>query len=190
MTLSVALGDPWHDEDLEMRQLVGQPEAGFDCGEEEQNRFLYERAWRDAKRGVTSTHLLYVKGILAAYVTLMMDAITLGPLEKPKGVSWRQVGALKIAQLGVDGRFAGRGLGKRMVAYVIHLARVFRPQAGCRFVTTDAVKEMVPWYEAQGFQRNLENQEHRRQFAASQGRDPDSLPVSMRFDLRDITDYE
>lgn len=114
---------PWTRDDLEMRVLNGQPPAGFDCGDESYNRFLYSRAWRDQKRGVTVTHLLRIKGIPAAYVTLTMDKIRLGPSEKPKGVSWQFVGAVKVAQLAVAKPFAGFGLGAFLLAYVVEYAR-------------------------------------------------------------------
>ena len=123
---------PWTLSDLGLSVLDQQPEPGFDCGRVEQNAFLYQRAWRDTKRGVSVTHLLFVKGVLAAFATLMMDRIVLGPTERPRGVSYRYVGAVKIAQLAVDRRFAGHGL----------------------------------------------------------GRDLEAIPVSMRFDLRDIRDGE
>ncbi|HEX8829910.1 MAG TPA: hypothetical protein VF705_02035, partial [Longimicrobium sp.] len=59
---------PWRDEDLSVHPLDGQPSPGFDCGREAQNSFLYRRAWRDMKAGVSVTHLLYVKGIFAGYI--------------------------------------------------------------------------------------------------------------------------
>jgi hypothetical protein len=66
-------GTPWELHDLKMRIIDGQPPAGFDCGRDAQNAFLYARAWRDARAGVSVTHLLYVKGLFAAYATLLTD---------------------------------------------------------------------------------------------------------------------
>ena len=76
----------WSDVDLSVHALEGQPPLGFDCGRESQNRFLYQRAWRDSKAGVSATHLLFVKGIFAVYVTLLMDKIGLGPEEVLRSV--------------------------------------------------------------------------------------------------------
>jgi GNAT superfamily N-acetyltransferase len=178
-------GTPWELHDLEMRVIDGQPAAGFDCGRDAQNAFLYARAWRDAKAGVSVTHLLSVKGILTAYVSLLADRVALGPDEKPKGVTWRLVPALKIAQLAVDGRFAGHGLGRFMVGYVVEHARTLRGSVGCRLITLDAEPELVGWYESLGFRRNQEEQSYRQRLAAETGRDPAALPLSMRFDLRE-----
>ena len=72
------------DDELQMRPLLGNPPRSFDCGSPEQNAFLYERAGNDARCGITVTHLLYVKGMLAAYVTVMADRIKLGSRERPR----------------------------------------------------------------------------------------------------------
>jgi GNAT superfamily N-acetyltransferase len=178
-------GTTWDEDDLEMRTLDGPPPAGFDCGADDQDRFLYERAWADACQGISVTHVLYVKGIAAAYVTLLSDRIQLGPKEKPKGVTYQFVPALKVGQLAVDRRFAGRGLGRYLVGFAVELATQFRGVFGCRYITLDAEPRLLPWYESQGFKRNIEEQRHRRALAEARGRPVDELAVSMRFDLRD-----
>lgn len=55
---------------------------------------------------------------------------------------------------------------------------------GYRYVTVDAKPDLVAWYEGQGFVRNPAHQEERIQKAVTNRRDPDLIPVSMRFDLR------
>jgi GNAT superfamily N-acetyltransferase len=130
--------------------------------------------------------VLFIKSMLVAYVTVLADRIMLGPSEKPKGVTWQFVGALKIAQLAVDLRFAGHGLGKLMTGYVIEYARTLRTVIGCRYVTLDAEPDLVAWYEAQGFIRNQQEQAFRERLAEEAGRPSDRLPCSMRFDLRDV----
>lgn len=185
MEFELPSGTPWTHDDIEACAIDGQPSAGFDCGREAQNRYLYARAWRDAKAAVSVTHLVFIKGLLAGYVTLMMDRIALGPEEKPKGVTWRLVPALKIAQLAVDRRFAGNGLGRLLLGFAIEFARIARMSMGCRFITLDAEPELVGWYESLGFHRNLEEQSFRTRFALESERDIASLPVSMRLDLRE-----
>jgi GNAT superfamily N-acetyltransferase len=175
----------WSDGDMEMRTLDGPPPPGFDCGAADQNAFLYLRAWADACHGISVTHMLFIKGIPAAYVTLLSDRIQLGPKEKPKGVTYQFVPAMKVGQLGVDRRFAGQGLGRYMLGFVVQLATQFRGVFGCRYVTLDAEPHLIGWYESQGFRRNLEEQRHRLALAQSRGRPVDTLAVSMRFDLRD-----
>lgn len=175
----------WSEGDMEMRTLDGPPPSGFDCGAADQNDFLFERAWPDACHGISVTHMLSIKGIPAAYVTLLSDRIQLGPKEKPKGVSYQFVPAMKVGQLGVDRRFAGQGLGRYLLGFVVQLAIQFRSVFVCRYVTLDAEPHLIGWYERQGFKRNLEEQRFRLALAAARGRSVDELAVSMRFDLRD-----
>lgn len=174
------------DDDLVVRPLDGAPATDFDCGAVEQNEFLHERAWHDALRGITVTHVLYVRGITAAFVTLMADRIVLGPRERALGVSYSIVPAVKIAQLGVDRRFSGGGLGRLLVAFAIQTALLIRSKVGCRYVTLDARTEpLVAWYESQGFVRNRAEQKARVQDAERRGRPVGAVAVSMRFDLRE-----
>lgn len=180
---------PWSESDMEMRTLDGPPPSGFDCGADDQNSFFYDRAWRDTCRSISVTHVLYIKGILAGYVTLISDRISLGPKEKPKGVTYQFVPALKIAQLGVDRRFASRGLGKYLVGYSVATAMQWRGVIGCRYLTLDSQPDLVGWYEGQGMKRNKEEQKYREHVAREKGRSVEDLAISMRFDLRDARDY-
>src|SRR5215213_11732517 len=68
--------------------LWGPPEAGFDCGRDDQNRFLYERAWPDQQAQLSVTYLYYLKGIIAAYASVCMDALPLGRGERGRAVRY------------------------------------------------------------------------------------------------------
>src|SRR5687768_15391632 len=93
---------------LVVRKLDGAPPAGFDCGREAQTRFLYDSAWHDQRQRVSTTYVYHAAGILAAYMSVCMDAITLGTREKPGALRYTQIAALKLAQLGVHQTFQGR----------------------------------------------------------------------------------
>ncbi|HEY0023037.1 MAG TPA: hypothetical protein VGB24_09005 [Longimicrobium sp.] len=54
----------------------------------------------------------------------------------------------------------------------------------CRYVVLDARPELVGWYERQGFVINKVEQRAREEAAARRG--ASSIPVSMRFDLREV----
>jgi len=178
-------GDGISIDDTVVRLLGGQPEAGFDCGHDEQNRFLYERAWDDQKERVSTTYLYHVNGMLAGYATVCMDSLPLSTRERALRIRYREVAALKLAQLGVDLRFQGRGLGTLIVAYVVELARELSARVGCRYVTLDAHPEVAEWYEeALGFKRNKLRQKLRLQEAAGK-RDLSTVAISMRFDIRE-----
>lgn len=171
-------------DDVEVRTLDGPPEQGFDCGRSDQNTFLYERAWTDQQEHVSVTYLYYVKGLLAAYATVCMDSLPLARRERGLAIRYRDVSALKLAQLGVDRAFQGMGLGKLVVADAISLAREEATRVGCRYLTLDAQPDLVDWYATQGFKRNQLRQELRIADALKHRRDAEEIAVSMRFDLR------
>jgi GNAT superfamily N-acetyltransferase len=166
-----------------LRKLDGDPPAGFDCGREAQTRFLYDFAWTDQRQRVSTTYLYETHGILAAYTAVCMDAIPLGTRERPSSIRYQEVPALKLAQLGVDQSFHGRGFGTMAVADVVGLALELSQRAGCRYVTLDAKPDLVEWYQSLGFEINQLKQKQRM---AATTRDPAEIPVSMRFDLREV----
>lgn len=170
-------------DDLTVHVLDGPPEWGFDCGRADQTEFLYERAWEDQQALLSVTYLYYLSGILAAYATVCMDALPLSRRERGE-VRYQEVGALKLAQLGVHRSFQGRGLGRFLVADIIGRAHTVATRVGCRYVTLDSQPDMVSWYEELGFKRNQLRQDQRVQNAVVHGRDPEKIAVSMRFDLR------
>lgn len=169
----------WDEHDLSIVALDGDPPRGFDCGRAEQNQYLYERAWVDQQLSISLTRMFFVKGILAAFVTTLADAVELGTREKDSGIPYRYLPAIKIAQLGVDQRFAGCGLGGLLVDYVISHARRTRSELGVRYVTLDSKPDLEAWYATRGFVRNLVVQKRRSEARPNDER----LPVSMRFDL-------
>lgn len=70
----------------------------------------------------------------------------------PRADHYPAMPALKIARLATDSRYAGIGIGKQLINLSISLAveHVGRA-AGCRFLTTDAKRGAVTFYERLGF---------------------------------------
>jgi GNAT superfamily N-acetyltransferase len=171
-------------DDLLVGKLEGAPPPGFDCGRDTQTRFLYEYAWHDQRQRVSTTYLYQTAGTLAAYITVCMDAVPLGRRERPAAIRFQDIPALKLAQLGVHLSLQGRGYGAMAVAGVIAMAIALSRYAGCRYVILDAKPDLVEWYRGLGFEVNTLKQKQR--IAAAAGRNPDEIPVSMRFDLREV----
>lgn len=163
--------------------LDGQPEPGFDCSRLEQTAFFYDWAHADHEAMLSATYRYYVSGIQAAYATVCMDALPLDRSERDGGVRFQEVSALKLAQLGVDHSFQGMGLGSLVLADVVGFARNVAEYIGCRYVTLDAQPDLVGWYQRFGFKRNNLRQKRRMEDARTHGRDPDSITVSMRYNL-------
>lgn len=170
-------------EDFEMRKLEGEPPFGFDCGAEEQNSFLYEHAWRDQQDSLSTTYLFLSDDEIAAYMTVMMDALPLSRKERG-AIPYRFVSACKLAQLGVHRRFQGMGIGQFTVGHAMDLAREVGSRVACRYVTLDSQPDLVDWYGRVGFVVNRSRQSERVEEALRYQRDPSRIAVSMRFDLR------
>jgi GNAT superfamily N-acetyltransferase len=169
---------------LAKQRLEGPPPHGFDCQREAQNAFLYEWAWSDQRQRLTTTYVYHAAGELVAYTTVCMDAVVLGTREKPAALRYKNLAALKLAQLGVDHTRSGRGLGTLIIYDVVNFALEMSQRVGCRYVTLDAQPDLVEWYQRLGFKINRVIQKQRIEAAGT--RDPAEIPVSMRFDLREV----
>lgn len=172
----------WPD-DVLVTRLDGPPDIGFDCGRAEQNAFLYDWAQVDQEARLSVTYLYYVQGILGAYASVSMDSVPLDRSERGSEERFQEVSALKLVQLGVALPFQGMGLGTKVVADVVVLARDVAQRVGCRYVTLDAQGDVVPWYERLTFKRNQLKQSRRVDDARAHGRHPDGIAVSMRYNL-------
>lgn len=170
--------------EIAVRKLEGPPEPGFDCGNPEQNEFLYDRAWADQQALASVTYQYFVGGAFAGFATVAMDGLALTFRERGSHIRYETVGATKLAQLGVDVRFQGRGLGETIVADVIGLAIRESRRIGCRFVAVDARPGLDGWYERLAFKRNKLMQERLTRIAREKNRDLARLGTSMRFDIR------
>lgn len=175
--------EPSPADEIVVHKLKDDPPGDFDCGREAQNRFFHGRAHYDQQQWISCTYLHFHGGTCVAYATVCMDALALGTREKPTSIPYRFVGALKLAQLGVDQRFQGRGLGREVLADVVDLARGAAQRYGCRYVSLDAHPDLVGWYQKNGFVINKLAQIQRREATAGKV-DPSELAVSMRLDLR------
>lgn len=171
-------------EELTVRKLDGVPPPGFDCLRDAQNRFFYEGAWPEQRQRLTTTYVYYAGDAPAAYMAVCMDGVQLGTREKPRALHYRNIAALKLAQLGVDQAYQGQGIASSIIVQVIKLALDEAQRVGCRYVTLDAHPDLVGWYQSLGFEINKAMQKQR--ISAAAGRDPSEIPVSMRFDLREV----
>lgn len=169
--------------ELEFRKLDGHPPLGFDCGRAEQNAFLYERAWVDQQESLSTTYLFLLEGVLTAYATVLMDSLPLSRSERG-AIPYRDVSALKLAQLGVSLDAQGRGIGTAVIGFATQLAEEVRERVACRYIALDAQPDLVKWYGRWGFVQNRLRQQERVEDALRYKRDPAGIPVSMRLDLR------
>jgi len=141
---------------------------GFNCSITEYTDYLVNDALRSMSDHIALTWLLTERatGRIAAYMSLVMDAIKLSFTEKELhhlNYPFRTIPALKIAKLAVDRTFSGKykGIGSFMIESAQRLAWACNTDyCACRFLTVDADMEhdehVIVFYEKNGFLQNNE----------------------------------
>lgn len=134
----------------------------FDCGDSDLNAFLFDDAknYFDAMLAVTYLLEDNEKDKTVAYYCLLNDKIEINPDEKSK---WNKINrkipnnkryhaypAVKIGRLGVAQEYSHRHIGQ-MVLMQIKMIFSRMTLSGCRFLTVDAYRDAVPFYEKCGF---------------------------------------
>jgi hypothetical protein len=142
--------------------------AGFACPVDEYNIYLYEDALRSQQDHVALTWLLreHLTGEIAAYMSLITDAIKLSIAEKElhnPSYPFKTIPAIKIAKLAVSQVYHEKysGIGSFMIDSAELLALdCNRNYCACRFITVDADIEhdegVRAFYEKNNFIPNSE----------------------------------
>jgi hypothetical protein len=136
---------------------------GFSCAAEEYTGYFYKDALRSQKDRVAKTWILWERaaGSIAAYMSLIMDAIKLSFTEKELhnlNYPFRTIPAMKIAKLAVDCGFSEKykGIGSFMIEAAMSKALACNDDyCAARFLTVDADIEhnegVRTFYEKNGF---------------------------------------
>lgn len=162
----------------------------FDCGDADLNDFLVSDAKAYQEKLLAVTYLVESAGSTVLYFCLSNDKIT--SIETSNGF-WRKVKALfphskhrrdypavKIGRLGVDKSFqhTGEGWGSMILDYIKHWM-INDNKTGCRFITVDAYRNAVPFYEKNGFVF-MGNDERQRYVNGKED------TIAMYFDLKNV----
>jgi GNAT superfamily N-acetyltransferase len=107
------------------------------------------------------TYLLQVEDEIVAYFSLSNDSLIKNDDEKPV---WNKINraipnekrrrtypAVKIGRLAVAKKYAGMGLGSRILLAVQNMYINEQQRAGCRFLTVDAYCGALPFYQKNDF---------------------------------------
>jgi hypothetical protein len=144
------------------------PPNGFNSPVPEYNDYLVQDALRSQYDHIALTWLLRDKteGKIAAYMTLIMDAIKISITEKELHslhYPFKTIPAMKIAKLAVAQSFIEKykGIGSFMINSAHLIARDCNDAyCACRFLTVDADIEhdsgVIAFYEKNGFLLNSE----------------------------------
>lgn len=135
----------------------------FKCADNDLNEFLFEDAKRFQRELMAVTYLLeYMEqNKTAAYFSLLADKIVFNPDDKgvwnklnrkiPNAKRRRSYPAVKVGRLAVNEDYSGQGLGTFILDNIKYSFTNVK-RLGCRFITVDALKTAVPFYERNGFQ--------------------------------------
>ena len=141
------------------------PISSFDCGDSDLNDFLQNDAKNYLKSMLAVTYLIKVEEEIAAYFCLSYDGLTRTTIltEEEKAL-WNRVGrkipnskrrktypAVKIGRLAVAKQYAGYGVGRHIINAVRMMYLDEPHHAGCRFITVDAYRSALDFYEKSRF---------------------------------------
>jgi GNAT superfamily N-acetyltransferase len=155
----------------------------FESTDKDLNDFLLNDAKNYLKSLLAVTYLLQVGDETVAYFSLSNDNLSRNDDEKP---AWNKVNraipnekrrrtypAVKIGRLAVAKEYAGTGLGRRIILAVREMYINAPQQAGCRFLTVDAYRDALVFYQKCNFK-----------FLTEQDADDDTR--TMYFDLKAV----
>ena len=96
---------------------------GFDCGNEQMNRWLVDHALASQKADLARTYVLLRNGTVVGYVSLTTGSIRreAAPKRYARGMPRHPIPMILIARLAVDQRHQGQHLGSRLLAEALRL---------------------------------------------------------------------
>ena len=127
----------------------------FSSGEPSLDEWLQKYASQNRRRDTAATWVIADEDyVVVAYVSLSMTGIDISnaPDELAKR-SPKVIPALLLGRLAVDQRYAGMGVGTKLVAHVLATAVDLNTKAACRAVVVNVLNEGVrAWWQRFGFQ--------------------------------------
>jgi GNAT superfamily N-acetyltransferase len=93
------------------------PLEGFDCGQEELNRYLLCYAWQNQQAGAAQTYIGLLGDTVVGFHTLTVGEVIHenAPERLTKGLARHPVPIMLLARLAVDRRWHGQGVGKALL---------------------------------------------------------------------------
>src|SRR5579862_9506772 len=131
--------------------------ANFDCGDAPLNNYLNKYAWVNQDK--SSIGVTYVAVDEAAphavlgYFTIAMSSVPRQafPQKYVRCLPPYDLPLILSARLGVDQRFAGKGIGHALISEAFRISLRVSAEVGCRCVITGAYRDRIRWYARYGF---------------------------------------
>ncbi len=135
----------------------------FDCGDSDLNEFLINDSKKFILNLLAVTYVIEDNDNTIAFFSLLNDKISILDTESksqwrklvkdklPYGKRYNSYPAMKIGRLGVSLLYKNQGWGTDILNYLKDLF-VTNNRTGCRFITVDAYRDSLQFYEKNGFQ--------------------------------------
>ena len=93
------------------------PVEGFDCSDEQLNKYLLRYAWQNQQAGASQTYVGVVGDAIVGFHTLAMGQVMYddAPQRLTKGLARHPVPLVLLARLAVDRRWQSQGVGKALL---------------------------------------------------------------------------
>ena len=134
----------------------------FDCGDSDLNEFLAKDSKKFIENLLAVTYIIEDTENTIAFFSLLNDKISILDTETktqwrklvkdklPYGKRYNSYPAMKIGRLGVSILYKKQGWGTDILNYLKDLF-VTNNRTGCRFITVDAYRDSLNFYEKNGF---------------------------------------
>jgi GNAT superfamily N-acetyltransferase len=140
-----------------LRLVLLAPEhelGGFDCGNDDLNRWLVDHALASQKADLARTYLALNDTIVAGYVSLTTGSIRpdAAPRRYARGMPRHPIPTVLIARLAVDRLYQRQKLGSRLLAEALRVAVAASDAAAARLIVVDAIDDQAAaFYRHWGF---------------------------------------
>ena len=137
----------------------------FDCGDSDLNEFLVNDSINHQKDLLTVTYIIeYDDGTMTkSFFSLLNDKISITDINSNRSwknkiqsvfggrKNYRSYPSVKIGRLAICKKSQRQGFGKILLDY-IKIWFIEQNKTGCRFLTVDAYRDSISFYEKNGFQ--------------------------------------
>jgi GNAT superfamily N-acetyltransferase len=133
----------------------------FDCEDPDLNDFLHNNASKSLDSLLSVTYLIESDTECIAFFSILNDKIVaqdfdddkkFGKFKKklPHDKRYRSYPAVKIGRLGVTKNIQNKGTGRQIIEFLIQMF-ISNNRTGCRYITVDAYRQSLGFYEKMGF---------------------------------------
>jgi GNAT superfamily N-acetyltransferase len=132
----------------------------FDCGREPLNRWLKERALRNAERGISQTFVVRDRAAVTGYYSLAGGSVYhADAIRKVKGDAPDPVPVVILGRLAVDRHWQGQGIGPALLKDAVLRSASAADTIGLRAILVHAKDEQAAnFYKRFGFRPSPTNQ--------------------------------